>query len=871
MIWMELLVRFRTIMILLSMVFPCLTLYACGGDKGFNFKALNADNGYNAPREPYVGDPSVKGVRLSGYLVTDGEFACDWDVNDPEAPYQSNDRPEDAQHLTAPVTVGGFVRWSDAGLDGRLYENWDAEDYYAVTLSAGDTIEMVNVDQSADGMINVELRSADDPARIIDSFSPDEKTFIEVKQNSDYLIHVSAYGGAFSYLLDIGSPSDDVRWEQSGDAFVPGEAIIQFKNEVLQEDNAPDFSSWALQNKLLSTTVSSGQSHGSPLLMRFKTVQQKETVRRQLNLPEINTVESLQKSVVMERENEETLAIIAALNRRSDVAYAEPNYIRKLSFVPNDEYYPFQWHYKLIGLEAAWDITSGSPDVVVAVVDSGVRFDHPDLSSKFTDDGFDFVSNTEMSLDGDGIDSDPTDPGDNPEGDSQFHGTHVAGTVAAVGNNGIGVAGVGGRTRVMPMRTFGLNGEGTVYDILQAVRYAAGMSNSSGQTPHSPADIINLSIGGTTYSQSEADLFEEIIFSRNIVVVAAAGNESRSISTYPASYPGVISVSAVDFNARAAPYSNYGDHIDVAAPGGNVYQDVDGDGWSDGVLSTVGVDDNGGIYYQYRYYQGTSMATPHVAGVVGLMKAVRPELTSMDVLGWLAQGNLSTDLGTVGWDAHFGYGLINAYRAVLTAENEPQPEAGVILSPNRLNFFNGLSEATLKLTKIGDGELNFSRIDCNAQWVRVDAVNVDDEYMGTYRVRVDRTHSNLIEAGRYDTTIAFVFDQQTLLADLSLLVGDTGENPGGKGYIGHLYVLLVDGDTNATRYGVAAEYSGSGRYRFEFDNVPSGRYKIVAGSNRDYDGRIGESGEALGVEEQDFELNKDLQLDHSIKIDFNAQ
>lgn len=876
--WMVLFNKLQTIVIISSIVLFGSVIYGCGSENGFDFLLSDPGGGYAAPHEPYMNDPSIKGVNLNGTLMVEADVICDWDVNDPNAPYQNNDQPENAQFLSAPATVGGFLRWSDNGPDGRFFDSWDVGDYYAVTLSAGDTIEMVKVDQSAEGKLNIELRSAADPEEIIETYSLDEKERITIEEHSDYLIHVTASGGAFNYLLHIGSQADEVQSGQPEElSFVPGEAIVRFKNEALQENSREGLQMLALDNNLLAPESLSSRyftpQYDRPVLMRFKKDEEKRILSQRLNLADkaagepSGTAASIETTA--ETTAEDTLSIIAALNRQPDVLYAEPNYIRKLKFTPNDEYYHLQWHYPLIALEAAWDITMGSSDVVVAIVDSGVRYDHPDLSSTFTNDGFDFISNPDTSLDGDGIDFDPSDPGDNPEGGSTFHGSHVAGTIAATTDNGKGVAGVAGRTRVMPLRSFGLNGKGTIYDILQALRYAAGMSNASGQTPHRPADIINLSIGGTSYSQSEADLYNEIIHERGIVVVAAAGNESTRTPIYPASYPGVISVSAVDLNAKPTLYSNYGDHIDLAAPGGNTNQDLNEDDWQDGILSTVGVEEYGRIFFQYRFYQGTSMASPHVAGVVALMKSVKPDLTAADVLGWLIQGNLSTDLGPPGWDDRYGYGLINAYKAVLTAQNEPQPEAEIIASPRRLNLGNTLSQASLKLAESGSETFKFVRIDCEAEWVQVAPLNVDDEYLGTYSVRVDRTHGDLAEPGRYDTTLAFVFDRQTITVELSVLVGGPGESLSDGHYIGHLYVLLVDGATNATRYGVPAEYMGNGLYRFEFDNVPSGRYQIVAGSNRDYDDRIGEPGEARSIEPQDVDLNGPTQLDEAIKVDFN--
>jgi serine protease len=190
------------------------------------------------------------------------------------------------------------------------------------------------------------------------------------------------------------------------------------------------------------------------------------------------------------------------------------------------------------------------------------------------------------------------DPGDLAFGQrSSFHGTHVAGTIGAATNNGGGVAGVAWGVTLVPLRVLGLGG-GTSYDVLQAVRYAAGLANDSG-TSH-PVDVINLSLGGGGFSSTEQSVYTQ---ARNagVIVVAAAGNDDSSQLFYPASYAGVVSVSAVDLRLLKAPYSSFGAAVDVAAPGGDTSIDRNGDGYGDGVLSTL-FDELAGLF-GYAFYQ----------------------------------------------------------------------------------------------------------------------------------------------------------------------------------------------------------------------------------------------------------------------------
>ena len=230
-------------------------------------------------------------------------------------------------------------------------------------------------------------------------------------------------------------------------------------------------------------------------------------------------------------------------------------------------------------------MTTGA-NAIVAVIDTGVVLSHPDLQGQLVD-GYDFIKDPAVAVDGDGIDPNPDDPGDrfDPSGSSSFHGTHVAGTVAAATNNAVGVAGVAFGAKVMPLRVCGrprslMEGGCDIYDIEQAVLFAAGLANDSGTVPPRRADVINLSLGGDIGSPAEQAIFDQA-GAAGVVIVAAAGNLEPGQSpypTYPAAYPGLIGVGAVDINKARAYYSNFGSWVSVVAPGGNTGQDVNGDG-----------------------------------------------------------------------------------------------------------------------------------------------------------------------------------------------------------------------------------------------------------------------------------------------------
>jgi len=314
------------------------------------------------------------------------------------------------------------------------------------------------------------------------------------------------------------------------------------------------------------------------------------------------------------------------------VRYAAPDRIMQTQLVPNDPRYGDQWNYFEadggIELEGAWDITTGDPNVFAAVIDTGIRGDHEDLTGRWTD-GYDLIGMHFNARDGDGRDPDPTDPGDYflifP---SSWHGSHVAGTVGAASNNGTGVAGVSWDTTIVPVRVLGPLG-GFTSDIVDGMRWAAGLPVPGVPANQNPVDVMNLSLGGPGPCDAVYQSAVDDVVAAGSVVVAAAGNDSVSASEFtPASCDDVITVAATGRNGDLASYSNYGSAVEISAPGGN------GD---DGILSTVDSGNRQPAGDDYAFKQGTSMAAPHVTGVVSLLKAVDPNLTPAQILEAIQQ------------------------------------------------------------------------------------------------------------------------------------------------------------------------------------------------------------------------------------------
>jgi serine protease len=357
------------------------------------------------------------------------------------------------------------------------------------------------------------------------------------------------------------------------------------------------------------------------------------------------------------------------------VEYAEPDRILRRTLTPNDPRYNEQWHYfeTAGGINAppAWDKSTGT-GVIVAVIDTGYR-PHADLAANILP-GYDFISDTFVANDGGGRDSDASDPGDwinagecGP-GDpasfeaSSWHGTHVAGTIAARTNNSLGVAGVAFNARVIPARVLGKCG-GFTSDIADAIVWTSGGVVSGVTTLTNPAKVLSISLGGSGSCGTTTQNAINSARSRGASVVVAAGNSNANAANFtPANCSGVVTVAAVGRNGGKASYSNFGATVEVAAPGGS--------GGVNSVLSTLNAGTTTPGADNYALYNGTSMATPHVSGVVALMLSAKPTLTPDQVTSILQ----STARSFPATCSQCGSGIVNANAAVDAAIGGTPPD-----------------------------------------------------------------------------------------------------------------------------------------------------------------------------------------------------
>jgi len=377
------------------------------------------------------------------------------------------------------------------------------------------------------------------------------------------------------------------------------------------------------------------------------------------------------------------------------VEYAEPD-IRMfpMATTPNDEFYAdYQWHLQGypqngMNLTAGWDYTTGSSDVVVAVVDTGIRYDHPDFNPNRLLPGYDMISDAWKANDGDGRDNDATDPGNwvdsnesaatgCPVSYSSWHGTHVAGTIGAASNNSLGVAGVDWNAKILPVRVLGKCG-GYLSDIGDGIMWAAGLAVPGVPLNPNPADVINLSLGGTGSCDAYFSSVINAAHNNGSTIVAAAGNEARSTNDVaPANCRNVITVAAHGKDGKLASYSNFGSHVDVMAPGGDNGGSCTGEqvvslGWKGATYP---------VAYDYSCKVGTSMAAPHVAGLAALMLAIDSDLSPRDVKNLIRTSNRDfsyDDNSCPGKGC--GTGLADAEQALDATINFQRPELLVACS-----------------------------------------------------------------------------------------------------------------------------------------------------------------------------------------------
>ncbi|MBT2678802.1 S8 family serine peptidase [Bacillus sp. ISL-35] len=359
------------------------------------------------------------------------------------------------------------------------------------------------------------------------------------------------------------------------------------------------------------------------LIIKFKpgvSTEEKGRILQSVKVKELSNLDNF--TLGSAAKGDDLKSIAENLLKYKQIEYVEPNYQIEPHFTPGDPGYSKQWYLKKIQMPKAWDTTKGASNITVAVIDAGVQTNHPELKGKIVSPYDVTRGSTSVS---------PDD-----------HGTHVAGIIAATINKS-GISGIAPNVKIMPVDVFAGDGA-NVYDVAEGIMYAVDHK----------ADILNLSLGSYYYSYP-LEYAVSYAKSKGVLVVAAAGNDDSSEYTYPAALPSVLGVSATDSLDRITQFSNYGDYIDFAAPGMDIYSTISGS--------------------KYASLDGTSMASPVVSGVSALVLSKNPFLSPSQVQNILIKS--SSDLGSKGWDYLYGYGRVDAYKAMT---NTPTPLHSLKLS-----------------------------------------------------------------------------------------------------------------------------------------------------------------------------------------------
>lgn len=843
-------------------------------------------------------DLAGPGYRLAGTLSVPTGAAVDSDLNDVNQLGRTpNDDFASAQALSAPVLLSGSVNRPGTGPAGHSQASGDSTDAYVLDLQRGDLVELEFAPGSAEASADLDLYVVSADGQIIGASDRNDTVFecVRITEPGRYYLKVEAFRQAAGYTLRAG-PSTSPPASQDSPAtattgctatasrtrFDPGELVAQTR------DTGTDPGATARARSLTlraGVTVSAGTAstaeRGPHLLLLPATAAERRrglarlagdpsgtagTARSLAAVATADAVEDAGRATADARVD--TLRYAKALRATGGYVYAEPNWLLQTAatigtFPPDDLHQGDQrWHHALIALPAAINRIAALPvqpaqRPIIAVIDTGVMLDHPDLQPQLASRGRTFL--TERV------------PGDRnlANGDDQrlaedkavSHGTHVAGTAAAATYNGIGVAGVAPMARLMPLNVFGRHGSAKAIDILQAMLYAAGLDNGAGVLPSRRADIINLSMGTAGDCSVAFQDTVNRVRAAGTLVVAAAGSQADHLAgqeadvQQPANCTGVIAVGAVDSDRRLSRYANSGPALTVSAPGGDLGPAGVASGFGEGIFSTlVNFTGDGQRVAGVGPQQGSSMAAPQVSGVLALMRYLDPDLSPEAVDALFASGRLTQDLGAAGHDGAHGWGLIDAAKAV---EAVLQAQAGAAsvnsgtatlgMRPVRLDLGSLRSSATLDLVVTAGKRSTVTdtvvavRSSSPALTLRPGTA---DASTSLHRQIVEVDRRLLPSDGSHVATITLTLRSGAELTVPVTLDRPAGSASSGPGW-GPVYVTLLDPDTGHLLHTVLA-HAAQGRYQWQFSGFRRARVLVRAGSDPNNDGVVCGPGEACG-------------------------
>ena len=766
---------------------------------------------------------------LSGKVQVAYNSFADSDVPNADYTSISNNSSSSAQILSLPAQLVGYA--------SKETDEWDI---FKVNASKNQSvgIEIADYDRSDPTKNDLDLLIVDLDLNIVaDSESIKSYEVLGIPEG-EYFIAVKAYKGASKYVLSVGTKFSKSYSKSvfSSEYTYAGEKLLVQKKEILELAQDAAWKQSQLMDQL-------GFDKGSDYSVYSYSEKDEFLDPRKVFKKFGFLNDSSQMSKALRAKNPEVISqaqkrkFIALLDANTPEYFILPNVLTTSHAFSQDPEYYRQWNHVAINLDDALNsIGKNVKDIVVAVVDSGrpPKGSRAYYDTNFVDDEMDFLTEiyengtlvADTGNDGDGIDGDATDATIISQTNFQSHGTHVASTIAAKNNNykinGMAV-------KVMPIRALPNKPYAASFQgILDSFKYAAGLTNSSGTLPSRRADIINASLGGAPIEICD---FLTPILATGIIMVAASGNNYSSDNSYPASCPGVISVGAVDKDFKKASYSQYNANVDIVAPGGQVdFGDQNGDGVADGVYAWGNGD-------QLISIDGTSMAAPHVAGAIALMKFVQPDLTYDDVSSILASGGMTHDLGDVGRDNSYGHGVLDVAKSISSLANFNSANANTFGSLNQSTFDFGttVDSIEMKLSKYGTGSLKIIGLEADNTEGLSYSESTDSEGFGDYTIVLDRVN---YENGTYHNAIYFKFNNNTY--SRAYITYNVGPEPP----IGSLEVAYI-GLRDGTGEFISSKKINliSGTADFSFIDLKVGSYDIVIATDIDGDDTYCSTGE----------------------------
>lgn len=787
-------------------------------------------------------DPDVTGFVISGQLILNPEAAVDTDTNNADNVFTRNNvvgnlspDPATAQELTSPFILHGYVSKAGAGAAGPLKEEGDEDDFFVIDALAGQRfiLEIPDERQDLDFYLfdenGVVVAASENPPGFVDADGFNE--VLLAPSTGRYFLNVYAFSFEGFPTASNYTVTTDFKGQPGAQRAVrPGEVIVsvQPKYEKSQLSRSKAFDDLAFRHGLKPSTNSQGKLR----LMAQRT--EKSTLPKSSMHPKYALLADQRL-----RDASEVAHLIKGLKADPTVRFAEPNYVHHRQATTDDPLLDQMWHLEQVNASAAWDTTTGAPEVVIAVIDAGTLSGHPDLVGQASE-GYDFVSSAD-NYDGDGIDPDPEDAtplfDDCAADDTFYHGAHIAGTIGATGNNAEGIAGLSYSSQLMHLRALDGDCGGSTYDIYQSLLYAIGAENDSGTVPNNPADVVNMSLGGGGANSIFQDGVNQAA-ALGVIVVASSGNEGASSVSYPAAYENTFAVGATQRDGSVTSYSNKGPKLDLVAPGGG----VDG-----GVLSLNKAKDTlGNPELTYTSAEGTSMSAPHAAAIFALMKSVHPGLDTQRLEALLAAGVLTDDLGEPGFDNESGWGLLKADKAVEVALADANGTfvmpARLVLSTSNLYFGGATTTAMVSATNPGEVGLAVTSVEVTENWISVvERTAPQENQIGAWDININRDG---LEAGFYSSVVTYNARDDEGNDRLAKLKVSLRVGKGSGGDLGAITVVAVTSGSEEVVAQTNTTLGDGYTYRLGIPNA--GAYQIKASTDTNGDGALCENGEACG-------------------------